>query len=417
MPTESTIDRLEPRRLSVSASALAGLAVALAVGSSTIVFSEPAPTDVLMMGVIIGVPVLGVGRSGTITLVNYGIWLAIVALGILGTSFSATFDTAIKHQLVTLYLATGAFALARYIASDPEPRIKLVLYCYVAAALLATLAGVIGYFRLLPGAFELFTNFGRARGTFKDPNVFGAAVAPAVVACVWVMLREKPRRAILAGAACLPMVIGVLISFSRGAWISLGISVVILAAIALLTSRRKTDFSRLGKFTALGTGAIILAIVGVLQIEQVRTLLTERASFDQSYDLGPEGRFGGQEKARALIAENPLGIGTHTFRDIHHKEEPHNVYLSMFLNAGWLGGFLYIATVVATLAIGLSRSLERSALQGPLLIVSAAFAGVAFEGYVIDSDHWRSFFILLGCIWGLCDGDPRPVDVTRRKDD
>lgn len=408
---------MEPGRLSVSASTLAGLAVALAVGSSTIVFSEPAVTDVLMMGVILGVPILGVGRTGRISLINYGVWLAIVALGVLGTTFSATFDTAIKHQLVTLYLVTGAFALARYVANDPEPRIKLVLYCYVAAAMVATVAAVAGYFRLLPGAYELFTNFGRARGTFKDPNVFGAAVAPAVVACVWVMLREKPRRALVAGAVCLPMVIGVLICFSRGAWISLALSVAILAAVALITSRRKTDFSRLGKFTALGTGAIIIAIVGILQIEQVRTLLTERASFDQSYDLGPEGRFGGQEKARALIAENPLGIGTHTFRDVHHKEEPHNVYLSMFLNAGWLGGFLYIATVIGTLAIGLSRSLERSALQGPLLIVSAAFAGVAFEGYVIDSDHWRSFFILLGCIWGLCDGAPRAANPLRRRDD
>jgi hypothetical protein len=30
----------------------------------------------------------------------------------------------------------------------------------------------------------------------------------------------------------------------------------------------------------------------------------------------------------------------------------------------------------------------------------AAFIGMALEGLVIDSDHWRHFFLLMGMIWG-----------------
>ena len=397
--------------------ALAGLVVALAIASSGIVFSEPAPTDALMIAVMVAVPVLGVGRLGGTSLVNFGLWLAIVALGLAAVSFSPTFDTALKHQLVTLFLAGGAFALAGYIAADPAPRMRLVLACYVAAALIATIAALLGYFRLLPGAFELFTNYGRGRGTFKDPNVYGAAIAPAIVTCVWYMLRETPRRAAIAAAVALPLVIGLLVSFSRGAWISVAISVAILVGVALLTSRRKTDFRRFGSFAAVGVGAVVAALLAVMQIEQVGSLLRERASFDQSYDSGPEGRFGGQAKARQLILDNPLGIGTHTFREVHHREEPHNVYLSMFLNAGWLGGLFYLVTVAATLFAGLSRALERGVLQGPMLIVAASFAGLAFEGYVIDSDHWRTFFILIGCIWGLADAAPVLTNPARRSGD
>ena len=161
----------------------------------------------------------------------------------------------------------------------------------------------------------------------------------------------------------------------------------------------------------------MLAIFAVLQVDQVRDLLQERASLDQSYDQGPEGRFGGQQKARALIIANPLGIGTHTFREVHHKEEPHNVYLSLFLNAGWLGGLLYIVSVAATLVVGFRGALQRTALQGPFLVAVCAFAGVAVEGAVIDSEHWRSFFILMACVWGLADA-PRPVaDPSRRRED
>ncbi len=404
--------------LRISASGVAAVLVALAIATSSIVFSEPAVADVLMLGIIVGVPVLRVVRFGTVTLANLCLWLGIVGLGVFGATFSdTTFSSAITHQIVTLYLVLGAVVLAGYIADDAEARFRLVMVCYVVSALLATVAGLAGYFNLLPGAYDLFTNFGRARGTFKDPNVYGAAIAPAMVACAWVMLREPALRARVALLFALPLTLGMLLCFSRGAWISVAVSLAILALVAFGTSRRRTDFRRFRNFAIAGTAAVLVALVGVLQVEQVRSLLDERASLDQSYDNGPEGRFGGQEKARALIIANPLGIGTHTFRSVHHKEEPHNVYLSMFLNAGWLGGLLYIVAVLATLAVGFRGAARRTALQGPFLIAVAAFTGVAIEGCVIDSDHWRSFFILMACIWGLADAPVPMRDPTRRRED
>lgn len=418
MRTEAHISATPNRLpLTISKGSLACLAVALAILTSTIVFSEPAAADLLMMGVIVAVPLLGASRFGRVAVANLCIWSAIVGLSLLAATFSVTLDTAAKHLFVTLYLVLGSFVLAGFVAKDPEPRIKLILVCYVIAGLIATFAGIAGYFGLIPGAYDLFTNFGRARGTFKDPNVYGAAVAPAIVACAWSMLRDAPARAAKAGLIALPLVIGLFLSFSRGAWISLLISLVILAGFAIATTRRSTDVARFGRFATLGIGAVIVALFAVTQIEQVRSLLEVRASLDQSYDAGPDGRFGGQAKARRLIAENPLGIGTHTFRVVHHTEEPHNVYLSMFLNAGWLGGFLYIVTVAATLAVGFRGSLERTRLQGPMLILTASFAGLAIEGFVIDSDHWRNFFILMGCIWGLADAARPEADTTRRQDD
>ena len=145
--------------------------------------------------------------------------------------------------------------------------------------------------------------------------------------------------------------------------------------------------------------------------------MEQRANLDQSYDEGPEGRFGGQQKARALIVEHPFGIGTYTFRDTYHHEEAHNVYLTIFLDAGWLGGLLYIISVVTTLFLGFRMAMQPGRLQGPAVIAVASFAGLAFEGLVIDSDHWRHFFIMAGIIWGIADALPVPVDQTRRRDD
>lgn len=403
--------------VTIKSSTLAAVLVALALSSSSIVFSEPAPADVLMMGVIVGVPVLGVAQFGRVAKLHLVLWLVVVALGLAGTAMSTIMPVAIIHQLVTLYLLLGAFVLAGFVAADPEPRFRLIIWFYVVGCLIACVAAFVGYFNLIPATHDLFTNYDRARGTFKDPNVFGAAMAPGLVLAVWMTLRDRAQRLPIAGVIAAVLALGLLISFSRGAWFSAVVSVVILAWISLVMSRRQTDVQRFMMVAALGSMALVGVLSAALQIDEVRNLMEQRATLDQSYDSGPEGRFGGQEKAKKLILDNPFGIGTHTFRETYHHEEPHSVYLTMFLNAGWIGGLFYIISVLATLFVGLRGAFRATSLQGPFLIASAAFAGLAVEGLIIDSDHWRHFFIFMGLIWGLADARVPILDASRRRTD
>lgn len=392
--------------LPVPVSPLVGLLVAAAVASCTFVFTEPALTDALMAAFVVAIVVVGTGRYGLHAQLNLVAWGALVALGLAGTMMSATMGTAVTHQVITLFLAGGAFVLSGYVAEAPEARFRLIMGAYVAACLLASVLGIIGYFKVLPGAHELFTTYDRARGPFKDPNVLGAALGPALLYLAWVMLRGRPRSAILAFIAMLPIALALLLSFSRGAWASLAVSLVVFAWLVVASGRRRRDRRRL---LTLGTLAVVstLAVLGwVSQMEEVQALMEQRASLDQSYDQGPEGRFGGQRKALELVIERPLGVGTHSFRDSYHAEEPHNVYLSQFLNAGWIGGVLYLATVLATLMAGLRGCLRFGTLQGPFVVATAAFVGLMFEGFVIDTDHWRHFFIVAALIWGLADARP-----------
>lgn len=398
----------------VPAGSLAALAVAIAMATSSIVFSEPAIADVLMGAAIVGLPLLGVTRFGHMSVLNLSTWMVFVALGLAGCAMSTTFSTALTHQIVTLFLALGAFVLAGYVSADPEPRFRLIMICYVAGCLLATAAAFVGYFQIIPSTYELFTNYGRARGTFKDPNVLGAALAPAIVYLAWVTLRSPPRQALIAAVVTLPLCLGLLLSFSRGAWGSAAFSLLVAVWLALVTTRRSADFHRLVVVAALGTGALIATLGAALETDAVGDLFAQRASLDQSYDEGPEGRFGGQAKAVRLILDNPFGIGTHSFRDTYHPEEAHNVYLSQFLNAGWVGGTLYVISVFGTLAAGVFAIRRRNALQGPLIVATAAFAGLVFEGFIIDTDHWRHFFVMMGLIWGLVDATLPEPDPNRR---
>ena len=51
--------------------------------------------------------------------------------------------------------------------------------------------------------------------------------------------------------------------------------------------------------------------------------------------------------------------------------------------------------------IGFANAFKRSPWQGYAIVAVGTFLGVVLEGFIIDTDHWRSFFLVLGVIWGL----------------
>jgi O-antigen ligase len=197
------------------------------------------------------------------------------------------------------------------------------------------------------------------------------------------------------------LALALLLSFSRGAWIALAIAGVLYGGLRILTAPTRARRLKLMVLALLGAGALALLLLGALQIDGIAKLFDERVALTHSYDEGPEGRFGGQEKAAALVLQHPFGIGAQQFAPHYHHEEPHNVYLAVFLNSGWLGGFIFLALILATAFYGMRHALVRTASQPIFLVAYACFVGHALEGLLIDFDHWRHFYLLLALVWGM----------------
>ena len=104
------------QELTVSREKIVTAILALAVLSSSVVFSEPAPVDMLMVAFIGALCVLGGGRLGPVTAANFVIWLVLLALAFAATPLSPSLGKAITHQAVTLFLVVGAVAMAAFIA-------------------------------------------------------------------------------------------------------------------------------------------------------------------------------------------------------------------------------------------------------------------------------------------------------------
>ncbi len=404
-----------PRPMSLTHRLALGL-VWLTIASGAIVFTEPAPFDVLALGLLILLPTLGLVRF-TAGMIGY-MSISLVPVGCAFFAILAAIDPSrsIVHTAVTLFLMCVSILLTAFIAKSPQRHTTLVLNGTVAAAVLAASLGLAGYVGAFPGAYDIFTLYGRVSGTFKDPNVFGASLVLPATYLMHLLLTPRSWK-VKAPALCALMllVLGILLSFSRGAWFGLTVATAILAYVSIVMA--KSAGQRMRLIAGLGGAAVVGAtLIGIaLQFDAVSSLLSERASLTQSYDEGPEGRFGGQVKARALILSHPFGLGAQQFDGFYHLEEAHNVYLSMFMNAGWLGGGIFVLLVAATVVFGARHALRHSTTQGLFVVVFAAFVSHAVEGFVIDLDHWRHFHLLMALNWGLMLSDGTPVRTMRAR--
>jgi len=266
---------------------------------------------------------------------------------------------------------------------------------------LLALAGIVGYFQLLPGSGGMFTRFGRAQGTFNDPNVLGAfLVLPALVA-LQKILAGSSRGDALRGVLLLGLfAVAVLLSFSRAAWGQLAFCMTLLMLLTFVLSRSSRERLRIVLLAMAGAAVLAALIAALLSVEQVGELFRERASLQQSYDSGPTGRFGRYADGLLLALDRPMGIGPLQFARFF-PEDPHNSYLNVFVSGGWLGGISYAIVVLMTLALGFRALFIRTPWQPVYLAIYVAYVGVAAESIIIDSDHWRHYFLLLGVVWGL----------------
>ncbi|MEZ5924951.1 MAG: O-antigen ligase family protein [Hyphomicrobiaceae bacterium] len=393
----------------------------MAVALSAVVYSEPAPFEILMMGLVVLLPVLGLARLTPALILLLSLWLVVGAGGFIASTAAFDIRRSALHAFITLYLSIASVVLAGFVRQSPAPHARLMMNAYLIAGSIASLAALVGYFDIVPSMTDTLTLFGRARGTFKDPNVLGAFLAPAIVFAMLAWLDRPGPMSIVPLAVAGLITLGALLSFSRGAWFNTAVSLALFGYLSLVTAhttRRQLRLVLLAVFGVIGVAGIVVA---ALQLEAVQDLMAQRASLNQDYDTGPEGRFAGQEKAKGLVLEHPLGIGALEFGAHYHHEDVHNVYISMFLNAGWLGGAVYALIVAITMVFGVSAIFLRVPYQSQLIAAYAALTGQVLEGFIVDTDHWRHFFLLLGLVWGLGlaahrdagSGRHRQVDAPR----
>ena len=121
---------------------------------------------------------------------------------------------------VSAFLAATAIFYAAMVGTNTQWRLSLLLRGYLASALVASLAALAGYFHLLGSVSDVLVLYGRARGTFNDPNVLGAFL---ILPMLLLFQRAMAGRYMVRSALVLPVLLAALFLplVSRGAWAQL----------------------------------------------------------------------------------------------------------------------------------------------------------------------------------------------------
>ena len=302
-------------------------------------------------------------------------------------------------MLQSLYLAVTAVFFAAFFGEDTERRARICQQAFAASALLAACCGIVGYFDL-GGLGAQFSMYGRASGTFKDPNVLGSYIIMGALFCLQQLLLGRARRPVLLVVALLVMVSGIFLSFSRGSWLAFTIATILLFALTIGTAT-SASVRRRSLHVAGGTVALALLAVGVLlALPATREFFFQRAALTQEYDVGETGRFGNQLRSLSMLLDRLNGFGPLRFR-LTFGLDPHNSYINAFASYGWFGAAAFFVLVGLTCFIGFRLVVTRSPYQQVAQVFWPALFVFLLQGFQIDIDHWRHVYLMLGAVWGL----------------
>lgn len=387
-------------------------AVTFGVFLGGFVINEPAPYELYMVALIAVWSLFGLRISrhvgillSLLVLFNVG---GLMSMGVMGDLYQTPL-----YLGVSLFLAFTSVFFASIIEAD-HTRYRLIFLGWVLAALATGVLGIAGYLKLFPGA-EVFTLYDRAKGAFQDPNVFGPFL---VLPAIWLfhrLLTGNPLTMPVTVGAFLVIVTAIFFSFSRGAWGLFGVSAVLLMTALFLRSQSSLFRLRLALMSVLAVTILISAILIVMQIPGVSDFFLMRAKLVQDYDGGHLGRFARFAIGFGMAMEHPLGIGPLNFGRLL-GEDTHNVWLKALMDYGWLGFGSFLTLVIWTIVGGFRILFRERPWQPYLLCAYVVFLGHLGLGTVIDLDHWRHFYLLIGLIWGamaLEQRYQREISATR----
>jgi hypothetical protein len=382
----------------------------LAGASGAIVFIEPSPYELVTLTA--AALFFATGLRLRLVFMPLILFLALVNIGYSIGAIPLYPESDVFSWIMTSwYMALTVIFFAMVLAEDTHARLDMLRRGLVVGAMIASLAAISGYFNLVPGGHDLLTLYERARGTFKDPNVLGAfLILPALFvlqSVVTARFGKALRNAIAFGI----MSLAILLAFSRAAWGGLILTSASMLALMVLTSRSRPERSRIVVITVVAVLAGLVLIAVLLSFDSVAEMFRQRANFDQSYDEGRFGRFGRHILGADMALDLPFGIGPLQFRH-YFPEDTHNSYLNAFMSGGWLSGICYPALIFTTVILGFRHLFVRVPWQRTYLAIFSAFLGTVGESFVIDTDHWRHFWMMLGTMWGMiaaaqrCNTDP-----------
>ena len=394
--------------------------VALATLLLACVFVEPSPSDILFaaampLGLLCGAVSLKAAKP---VLPVLSLMLLYFIFSIPGIAVAPDANGALRYYTITCYL----FLLAVFLSLYAQPHtVGGLQRAYLAAAFLSLAAGAAGLLGVFP---ELFmADAYRVKGLFKDPNVYGPFFVPAVI----LLLEDLRSGAVWKGPKALDFIgivllsAGIVVSYSRAAWINLVVSI----GIFMMLNTRRVSPSKLAAagIAVAAALAILVSFFALTDIQNNETVsfLLDRAQI-QDYD---SNRFSTQSAGLQLASLHPaFGVGPGQFENriaaiTGMRLSSHNLYIRVAAESG-VAAFLFFFLAVGCVLMGLlldhrrqtggSLPAVRNSGTSPAVLL-AILGGILVNSLVVDTLHWRHLWFFIGLsLYRLGEGQSKETE-------
>lgn len=359
----------------------------LAVLAINFTLTRPSPVDILFVTAI----ALTFCAAQVIT--RNVLILSVLLMAWIGSlyvsSLALTDNPEVTYYIVKITFAVSIAFCSALVAAHWQSRdIRRFLQVYIAATCIASCLGTFGF---VFGIEDLIWD-GRAKAFLDDPNMYGAFLIPGVFAAMYMLsLRERP---VLYMTALLVVSFGIVLSFSRAAIVACSV----WGAVYYLILNRKNLMRAV--FYASVVFAVIGLAVGVAALvdPDLGDKIADRTTIAKEYDLGHGGRYSRYALSVPFILSNPLGLGLLEI-DRYFDEPIHNIWISSFLNYGWLAGFAFTCLILFTVAISWFNYRET---RNPLcLTLFISWAAVTSCAFLHEAERWRHLWLFTGLVWGI----------------
>ena len=371
----------------------------LAIAASSIVLVEPALTDIICILALGLFFLLGMRIPPGFGVAGFFLGLYLVA-NILASTFAPEPSESFRSVGVRFFVAASCLLFVCLIYENPK-RVTAVLWnAYVVAGLIAIFAGIAGYYGLV-GSNEQLLEFGRARALFKDPNVYGPFIVPVALYALARLETANKKQLFIYSALLALSSFGILLGFSRGSWINFAVAIFLFFLIRIRTQRSPEKRKRVIGTLVLLVMAGSVFVTSIASTEKIQNMLHDRLKIVQYYDTGEGGRLTRQLEIVKSITVTPLGIGAgQSEQEYFFDGAPHNVYLHVLIESGWIGGFSFIAFILLTIWKGARFFQQAPDVDAVHIAAYVCVIGVLVQSFFIDSTHWRHLFLLFAMVWG-----------------
>ena len=359
----------------------------LAVVAINFTLFRPSPVDILFVSALL----ISVGSQQVVTR-NMFIFLTLVGTWVLClfvSSLSLTDNPEVSYYLLKISFAVSIGVCSSLVAAHwGTADLQLFLKVYVLATGAAATLGIAGY---VLGIEDLLWD-ARAKGLLDDPNMYAAFLLPGILACMYLLSVGEKRW--LYGVALAWVWIGLLLSFSRVAVIS-----GLLWGGLYYAFLNRRNGAKASGYAALGTvGLILILLLGVTFVDGLGDKLAERSTIAKEYDLGHGGRYSRYALSIPFILDNPLGMGLLEW-DRFFEEPIHNIWVSSFVNYGWLAGIAFTLLLMFSVAISVAN--YRKTGNEALLAITVGWIAIISCALLHEAERWRHLWLFTGLVWGL----------------